>query len=1128
VSDLETRFHEEWLGMVQPVEGLVVSLPVLVERQCMRRLGPDVQQRLLDLCQDVETLVESAAPAHTDGTVRERRAGAPASEPRSRRRAAPAIVERGIADLDLFLADVLQLTPDLFDRGMAIPPGVSVDVAEGPQTIRPTLALRRQDAAPEGASPYVLFVWDLGAVPGGVGLDLDKPETATGPWHYPPAAKFERLLREVRVPIGLLTNRRALRLVYAPAGESTGAITFRIDDMASVGGRPILDAFVMLLSATRLFGVAPEQQLPALLVESRLRQADVTNELAAQVFQALELLLAGFEAAAERDGDALLRDALERERDHLYGGLLTVLLRLVFLLYAEDRGLLPVDDPFYEEHVSVLGLFDRLQKDHGQFPDSMARRHGAWGQLVTIFRIVYLGVQHGDLRLPPRRGELFDPHRYPFLEGWGPEGSAPIDRPEEQAAVRVPTVDDLAVFRVLEKLIVFQGQRLSYRALDVEQIGSVYEALMGHHVERMTAAAVCLRPNRVWVTASEVLDVGPGTRTKWLQETVGLSKAQAERLAQAIKAAADEGAVLDALAAHQVKGTDRAAAGRLVIQPGAERRRTSSHYTPRSLSAPIVRRTLEPLLATMKPHPQSRLILELKVCDPAMGSGAFLVEACRFLADALVAAWTREGQLESIRAKYGDEVHHARRLIAQSCLYGVDKNPFAVSLAKLSLWLTTLAKDLPFTFVDHALRHGDSLVGLSLDQVRAFDWKPGAQLELFAQAIDQALNEALDLRKWIIALAHDPRPECQREKEYHLKQADDAIGRARLIADVCVGAFFAHDKDKARRAERERRLTLVAEWLGKDMPPTPELERLRLELRERVPAFHWMLEFPEIFYTERPDPLDGGTVNRGAWMDALIGNPPFAGGHNVSGMLGLAYSDWLAAAYNATKSADYCAFFFRRAASLLGKHGTIGLIATKTIAEGDTRASGLQPLLRDAFVIYEAIPVMSWPGDAAVSVAVVHLARGNPAQDIVCRIEERPVPFIDSRLLPRRERSDPVVLTQNANLAFQGTLILGMGFTLTQAKRDALVKRRASNAQRIRPYLGRNLPTIPRHAADEFTEALPPSRAPPGRRGARRGRSSTTPTRRSSTTPTRRSSTTPRYPTGLTCRSSTRRCCSAG
>src|SRR5690606_34083330 len=129
-----------------------------------------------------------------------------------------------------------------------------------------------------------------------------------------------------------------------------------------------------------------------------------------------------------------------------------------------------------------------------------------------------------------------------------------------------------------------------------------------------------------------------------------------------------------------------------------------------------------------------------------MGSGAFLVAVCRELAQEVVAAWTREGRLESILEEHGDAHLHAMRLVAQQCVYGVDKNPAAVELAKLSLWLVTLSADLPFTFVDHALRHGDSLVGLSLEQVGSFHWNPDRQLPLFQDVLKDSLDQALQHR----------------------------------------------------------------------------------------------------------------------------------------------------------------------------------------------------------------------------------------------------------------------------------------------------------------------------------------------------------------------------------------------
>ena len=1048
MSDIETRFHQTWLGMVQPIEGLVVSVPVLVDAQTMLRQPPALGEQVREL-----------APHTGDPTK-------------------PTEAERGprqIADLENWFQGLLDVGPDLLRRGSDLEDDLSLYVPEGGQTLRPTHALARLDgvdddsgeeaqkiksglsAAARAGSKCLALIWDLPP-----GLPLDKSETVTGPWHYPPSAKFDRLLRHCRVPIGILTNREVWRLVYAPHGESTGAITFNITDMASVGGRPILDAFVMLHSAQRLYGVAPEHRLDQLLLQSRARQADVTSELSRQVFAALEILLAGFEGAAERDGDAWLRELLEQDHDSFYGGLLTVLLRLVFVLYAEDRGLLPVDHPHYAQHLSLLSLYEELSRDHGTHPDTMSRRFGAWSRLVTLFRAIYLGANHGDFQMPPRRGDLFDPNRFPFLEGFGLAGSVPITQASQRAAARLPSVDDATVFAVLDKLLILAGQRLSYRSLDVEQIGSVYEALMGYHVRRIDSPAVRIGQNRVWLSAAEVLAETPARREKWLKEQTGISTAQAKKVAAAVKGKTSESDVLSALTEFKAKHSEPAQLGRLVLQPGSERRRTSSHYTPRSLTEPIVARTLEPLLATMTKAagtegPPSELILQLKVCDPAMGSGAFLVAACRYLADQLVAAWTREGQLEKMAAAHGDIVNHARRLVAQRCLYGVDKNAFAVGLAKLSLWLVTLAKDEPFTFVDHALRHGDSLVGLSLEQIRAFHWKPSGQFELFTKEIDAALDEAVALRHEILELSGDESATAAREKERLLFDAEDALDRVRLIGDLCVGAFFAEAKDKAREKERNRRLDLVTAWLRTGEPATDELRELQRRIRERLPVLHWPIEFPEVFYEERPDPLEGGKVNRAAEVDAFVGNPPFGGKNNISEFGGPELIDWLKTVHEgAHGNADYSAHFFRRSDALLGTHGTIGLIATNTIAQGDTRNTGLQWLVGHGHAIYDATRSMIWPGDAAVAVAVVHIAKGEvqAAAGLELRLDDKSVEAISSRLRSKPERPDPVVLRANASAAYVGSNVLGMGFTLTPEERDALLQKDKKNAERIFPYLG--------------------------------------------------------------------------
>src|SRR5205823_4515986 len=185
--------------------------------------------------------------------------------------------------------------------------------------------------------------------------------------------------------------------------------------------------------------------------------------------------------------------------------------------------------------------------------------------------------------------------------------------------------------------------------------------------------------------------------------------------------------------------------GAILLQPSDERRRSGSHYTPRSLTEPIVRTTLKPILEQLGEQPTPAQLLDLKLCDPAMGSGAFLVEACRQLGRELEKAWHIHRELPAIPLDE-DERLHAQRLVAQRCLYGVDKNPMAVDLAKLSLWLATIAKDHPFTFLDHALRHGDSLVGLGKAQVLGFHWKPERQRDFTRAAIEGQLTRAMEQR----------------------------------------------------------------------------------------------------------------------------------------------------------------------------------------------------------------------------------------------------------------------------------------------------------------------------------------------------------------------------------------------
>lgn len=1062
MKDRDFRFHEQWLGLAQPVEGLVFSVPVLADAQ----IAPEVRT---ELTASFDAYVDAAAA------------------PR-------------IRDIREFFSSFLGYqAPGMLVSPDALPSELSFYAVEGGQEVRPTFALGRgpftnEDDpfaafAPQASAivetatvkaPWFALVWDL--TESAPDIDLDEAEATTGAWRYPPTAKFERLLRHVGIPVGFLFNGQNLRLVYAPAGESTAHLTFRVDHLHRPDGRPLLAALDLLLHARRAYGASPEHTLEGLLAESRHRQADVTEELARQVFEAVEILVFGFETAAARDIGTTeldwLRAALEEPSDHFYQGVLTVVLRLVFLLYSEDQGLLPVDHRVYAEHLSLSGLYQRLSHDAGAHPESMHHRFGAYGQLNALFRAVFFGVKHGSLELPPRRGRLFDPNAFPFLEGGLPGWTAAVGDPVARSVAKMPSIDDGTVYRVLHRLVMFKGQRLSYRTLDVEQIGSVYESLMGYHVLRVTSPAVRLGKFNVWVESGVVRSMLAADRARYFKDTCGLSPAAAQSLEKGLKDANNDEEAAAVLGAQLGKRDDalrhRAPATRLVLQPGEERRRTASHYTPRSLTEKVVRRTLEPLLACLGAERSPEQILMLKICDPAMGSGAFLVETCRELASEVVAAWTRRGELARIVEKHGDAHLHARRLVAQQCLYGVDKNAAAVELAKLSLWLVTLSKALPFTFVDHALRHGDSLVGLNFKQIEAFHWSPPGQVETCRVLLREALDQAVELRQQILALADHEDPVSQGEKRRLFEFSQQAIDRARLVADVCVGAFFAQEKDTAREKERARRLVMVEQWLTLDARAADttrgdeqraedaeaaaniraKLDEMAAEIRKRVAPFHWWIEFPEVFFEERPDPLQGGAVTGAALMEGVVGNPPFVAGKGISTAYGDAYSDWLSGHYDASKNADLSAFFYRRAAELLGEHGAFGLIATNTIAQGDTRGAGLAPLVRGGWQLYDATDSVPWGGAAAVTVSLVHGVHGRVCGRSQLRLNGSVVECINSRLKPKPEREDPKPLKANAEASFVGSYVLGMGFTLTPAERDELVARDAHNDKCIRPYIG--------------------------------------------------------------------------
>ncbi len=999
-SQHELEVHRQWIGYAQPV-GLVASPHAL----CAAQAFPDAG-RVVELQRTLVRLVHGRLDDDEDNDADDERAGASS---RSSRRGAGDDDSPLLEDFPAFTQRILDWEPgDLAGGpdGPAIPSRLEAALPDYGETLRPNYAAL--NAGGDGGDDEALLLVQVLAP--GTSLDAVPDDVASG-WPASPQSKLERLLRETKVPAGVLCNAEAIRLVYAPKGETSGHVTFPIKALCEVSGRSLLAALHMLLSANRVFNAPERQSLLEILSESRKYQNEVSTKLADQVLGALWELLRGFQAADEVADGRVLHGLAREEPEQIYGGLLTVLLRLVFLLYSEERGLMPGDD-VYTKHYAIGGLHERLREDAGRYPDTMDQRYGAWAGLLSLFRLVYDGGGHGgEFHLPTRHGKLFDPDEYPFLEG-----RAPADM-RRDVALEAPRVSDGCIFRVLEALLVLDGERLSYRALDVEQIGSVYEAMMGFAVETTGGRAIAVRPHDVVVNVDDdLLERKPADRVKFLATEAGCKLAA--KAATELKKASTPEEVVAALGRRVSKRTPALLPpGALFLQPGEERRRTGSHYTPRELTGPIVETTLRPVLEGLGERPTPEQILGLKVCDPAMGSGAFLVEACRQLAQALVHAWDLHDATPTDIPPDEDPELFARRLVAQRCLYGVDKNRFAVDLAKLSLWLVTLAKDHAFTFLDHALKCGDSLVGLTCEQLGRFHWDADETLDelgpLFAH-IKRAADEARALRERLAQIADEDEP-AKREA---LGAAERELENARLVGDLVIAAFFGEGSAKKREERRRALESEVGRWrrTGEGEGELREAATsLRDELSPILRPFHWEIEFPEVF------------GRRTSGFDAMVGNPPFLGGNKVWATLGGPYRDFLTTIHTASggRAVDLVVHFFRRCWGLTRDGGTLGLIATNTVAQGDTRSAGLAHILTHGGHCYSATRRLPWPGSAAVTVSVIHILRGDHYPST---LDGRAVPGINSHLVALAHEVEPTRLADNREIAFAGSHIYGVGF----------------------------------------------------------------------------------------------------
>ncbi len=677
-------------------------------------------------------------------------------------------------------------------------------------------------------------------------------------------------------------NGSALRILDAARAHSARFIEFHLDTVADSAASA--SAFRFILG--QLGG-----SLESVIRESDEHGVSVCRALRHGVLSASSDVLAAL--ARPRRSHESLQAALDQS--------LTIVYRVLFLLFAESRGLVPLWHPLYRDSYSI----DALVTAASRAEDS----RGLWDALRAIARLAHSGCHAGDLRVTAFNGRLFSPARTPLAERRG--------------------LDDERARRALLSLATQPGrsgagrERITYRDLGVEQLGSVYESL---------------------------LDYQP--------------------------------------AAHPVS-----------LVPGSGiRKSTGTFYTPQPLAEYLVRHTLGPLVRQATPQH----ILDLRVVDPSMGSGAFLVAACHYLAQAYEHALVREGTCHP-----GDvtdsERAGIRRMIAERCLYGVDINPMAVQLARLSLWLTTLAADRPLTFLDHHLRTGDSLLGAWLENLRRRpsgaarrhrrDERSGHLFD--DMPVKDMLRQVLPVR---FSLEHTPDDSLDqvRGKERALAALEDgesAVSRWKRVADVWCAAWLSAGHDAVPAAAFN---DLAGCVLGGGCALPRHIAARYLAVAAAIASgrrlFHWELEFPEAFFE-----ASGRRLPR-AGFDAVIGNPPWEvvrgddpalRFHRRSGVF----------SSSTTGHGNLYQVFAERAITLLREGGRLGLVLPAGLATDHNAA----PLRRHLFHHCDVDTLVGFDnrrGVFAIHRSVKFLlttgTRGTPTTSIATRLGESDIASLEA------------------------------------------------------------------------------------------------------------------------------------
>jgi len=1054
--------HQDWLAQID-TEGPFLALPVVMDvwPQGVDRLG-DADDRMITFKQ-ATVQWQRALDEYTESARSEE---AKEHYGRVNRAWIELVLDRLAGWQDLRVAEP--------DARLA---DVEITSPGGEIAVRPSGALEGRDK-------------DLGALLLVSAPTSDLRATGLDGWAATEIDRMAMLLRKAGVEVGIVTDGQWWAIVWAKDGKPTGS---GVVNSLTWAEEPLLrDAFLTLIDQRRFRAKDSEQRLPHLFERSELEAEVITEALGTQVRKSVELLVQAFSEARLAASASGAQDPLAEKPDDVYQAAVTILMRVVFLLFAEERDMLPTEQLYWSSY-AISDILDDLRERAADGEEYLDDTYDAWHRLLAVSEALHGGVNYDEMRMPAYGGSLLDPKRFPWLHVTDARG----------LRLKVSDRVMLHVFDSVQSVVVKnQRRRISFRDVDVEQIGYIYEGLLGYtcrvveddivlglvgndgeepeiplgvlqglyddSVSTLAFATALL----AWTTENQ-----PAARPKSVnvigklvdKELTKDSEAELTRLLTPV--AGHDQELLTQLVdwGHLLRRDLRGIPyvvplGGLVVVETPSRKNAGAHYTPRSLAEEVVKHALDPLV--YEPGPlqttdenawrlkSSTAILDLRVADIAVGSGAFLVAAARFLADRLTESWTDEGLLGL------EEQEHPRtattraiREIIARCLYGADINSMAVEMCKLSLWLVSMDKSKPFSFVDDKIFCGNSLLGVTkVSQLQALHLYPDsvAVRDLSHELMDTGaqIAEAIRLRKELASTLdeHDPM-RSTRGKSALLQRLMEVTSGLSKIADGIIGTALplgGKRGPKLDEAYREFRWELarahsettandsmaLQAHIDRGLTPSVHTDYVRWN------PLHWVLAAPDV------------VVERGGF-DAIVGNPAFLHSKKISTAYGVSYRTFLqsALADGVKGDADLAAYFLLRQASLVRAHSSIGLVITKSVQQSSTRkvgleqvtASGARATISDSF---------DWgSGDAAVSVVKLWLFFSVSDSK---RQSEEP-------LLPQSKK--PVN-------AYVGTYPNGDGFRISADMGSSWTERNPHLSMYLKPYvrasdLSTGLPALP-------------------------------------------------------------------